>query len=289
MVEEHLVLRDVDAGVLLELGDQPVDDHLVDVVAAQVGVAVGGQHLDDLVADLEDGDVEGAAAEVVDGDLLVRLLVEAVGQRRGGGLVDDAPDVQAGDLAGVLGGLALGVVEVGRHGDDRVGDLLAQVVLRGPLQLEQDLRADLGCAQRLPVDLDARVAARAGHDLVRNPLGLFLDLVGPPTHEPLDAVDGPLGVGDGLPLGDLADQPLPVLQVCDDRWRDAGALLVRDDDGVLALHHRDHRVGGAQVDADDLSHVLKSSRVTDKLSPPRDASNGSPTSLPGGRCAHVGA
>ena len=50
------------------------------------------------------------------------LFINAVGQGRGGGLVDDALDIQAGDLAGVLGGLALGVGEVGRDGDDRLGD-----------------------------------------------------------------------------------------------------------------------------------------------------------------------
>ena len=34
-------------------------------------------------------------------------LVEAVGQRGGGGLVDDAVDRQSGDLAGLLGGCLL--------------------------------------------------------------------------------------------------------------------------------------------------------------------------------------
>jgi hypothetical protein len=42
------------------------------------------------------------------------LLVEAVRERRRGGLVDDALDLEAGDLARVLGGLALAVVEVRR-------------------------------------------------------------------------------------------------------------------------------------------------------------------------------
>jgi hypothetical protein len=82
----------VDALVLLELLEQPVDDPLVDVVAAEVGVAVGRLDLDDALADLEDRDVEGAAAEVVDRDRLVLLLVQAVGQRRGGRLVDQPLD-----------------------------------------------------------------------------------------------------------------------------------------------------------------------------------------------------
>ena len=87
---------------------------LVEVVAAEVGVAVGGLHLEDALGEIEDRDVVGAAAEVVDGDLLVALLLQTVGQRRGGRLVDDALHVEAGDPAGVLGGVALGVVEVGR-------------------------------------------------------------------------------------------------------------------------------------------------------------------------------
>ena len=47
---------------------------VVDVVAAEVRVAVGRDHLDDLLADLEHRDVEGAAAEVVDRDQLILAL-----------------------------------------------------------------------------------------------------------------------------------------------------------------------------------------------------------------------
>ena len=114
-LQGHLVLRKIDAVFLLELVDDPVDDALVDVVAAQVGVAVGGLHFDHAVADFEDRDIERAAAEIVDGDGFVLLLVETVGQRGRRRLVDDAHDFQAGDLAGVLGGLALRVVEVRRE------------------------------------------------------------------------------------------------------------------------------------------------------------------------------
>ena len=104
----------------LELVGQPVDDALVEVVAAQVRVAVGRLHLEDALAQFQDRDVERAAAQVIDGDALVLLLVQPVGQRGGGRLVDDAQHLQAGDLARVLGRLALGVVEVRRDGDDRL-------------------------------------------------------------------------------------------------------------------------------------------------------------------------
>ena len=162
-LEGLLVLRQVDALVLLELGQQPVDDALVEVVAAEVRVAVGGLDLEDAVAQLEDRDVERAAAEVVDGDLLVVLLVEAVGEGRRGGLVDDPLDVEAGDAAGVLGRLALGVVEVRRDGDDRLGDLLAEVRLGVGLELLEDHRADLGRRVGLAVaELDDDAVASWG-------------------------------------------------------------------------------------------------------------------------------
>ena len=60
--------------VLLEFLDQPIDDALVDVVTAQVRVAVGGLHFDDAFADFQDGNVERAAAEIVHRDGFVLLL-----------------------------------------------------------------------------------------------------------------------------------------------------------------------------------------------------------------------
>ena len=123
-LQGDLVLGEVDA-LDLELVEQVVDDALVPVVAAEAVVTGGGADLDGgevvfVLAHLEEGDVEGSAAEVEDQDELVFLaLVQAVGEGGRGGLVDDAQDVQARDLAGFLGGLALGVVEVGRNGDRR--------------------------------------------------------------------------------------------------------------------------------------------------------------------------
>ena len=151
-LQRHPVLAQIDAFALLELVGQPVDDDLVEVVAAEVGVAVGGEHLEDAVGEIEDRDVVGAAAEVVDGDFLVALLLETVGQGRGGRLVDDALDVETGDLAGVLGRLALRVVEVGRDGDHGAVDLVAEIGLGVGLQLLQNHRGDFlaGCTSGRP-------------------------------------------------------------------------------------------------------------------------------------------
>ena len=111
-LEHHGLARHIDTTVLLEGVDHPVDEDMVDVVSAEVGVAVGGLHLDDRVTDLKDRDVERSAAEVVHGDDLVFVLVQSVGQRGRGRLVDDALDVQTRNLARILGRLTLRVVEV---------------------------------------------------------------------------------------------------------------------------------------------------------------------------------
>jgi hypothetical protein len=58
-------------GQLLGQGD-------VEVVAPEVGVAGRGQDLDDAVLDVQDRDVDGAAAEVVDDDLGFLFQVDGI-------------------------------------------------------------------------------------------------------------------------------------------------------------------------------------------------------------------
>jgi hypothetical protein len=139
----HAVLGEVNALLALKLLDEVGHKRVVKVLAAEKGVAVGGLDLKDAVLNLENGDIKGAAAQVVDGHKLVLLPVHAVGQCGGGGLVDDAEHVEAGDFAGVARGLALAVVEVSGHGDDGVGHLGAKVRLGGLLHLHEDKRTNL--------------------------------------------------------------------------------------------------------------------------------------------------
>ena len=53
----------------------------VKVLAAEVGITVGGFYLKDAVAELQNRDVERTAAQVIDRDLFVLFLVQTVGQR----------------------------------------------------------------------------------------------------------------------------------------------------------------------------------------------------------------
>ena len=215
----------------LELLEQVVDDALVPVVAAEAVVTGGGADLDGgevvlVLAHLEEGDVEGSAAEVEDQDELVFLaLVQAVGQGGRGGLVDDAQHVQARDLAGLLGGLALGVVEVRRNGDDGVGDLFTEVGLGVVLKLHEDTGGDFLRRVLLVVDGDGPVGA----------------------HVALDGRDGAVDVVDGLALGDLADQHLAGLGECNNRRRGAATLGVGDDGGLATFENGDDGVSGSEV------------------------------------------
>src|SRR6266850_949270 len=111
------------------LQDEFVDKSLqkiVDIVAAEVRVAVGGEHLIDIAVtggdELQNGNIKRAAAEIVDGNTAALFFMQAVGERRGSRLINEPENFEAGDFAGVFCGLALRVVEIGRHGDDRAVD-----------------------------------------------------------------------------------------------------------------------------------------------------------------------
>ena len=257
------VVAQIHALFLLELLHQEVDDAHVEVLATEEGVPVGGEHFELVLAfhlgDLDDGDIEGTATEVIDRDLLVAgRLVETIGQRRRGRLVDDPLHVQPGNAAGILGGLALGIVEVGRYGDDRLGHFLAEIVFGGLLHLLQHLGRDLGRRHLLAVHLHPGVTVVRLDDLVGDHLDVPLHhfVIELAADEALDGEQGVVRVGHGLALGRLAHQYLALGREC--HYRRGGAITLRvfDDLGLVPLHHCDAGVGGTQIDADNLAHLF---------------------------------
>jgi len=128
--ESAVVALDVDAtGLLLEFGHAELNESVVEILATEMGVPVGGLDLEDAILNGEEGHIESATTEIEDEDVahLAVLLVETVGNGGSGGLVDDSLHGQAGDGASVLGGLTLGVVEVSGYGDDSISAFSSEV------------------------------------------------------------------------------------------------------------------------------------------------------------------
>ena len=248
--------------LLLELLGEEVHDPHVEVLAPEESVAIRRFHLEEAVVDLEDGDVEGAAAEVVDRDRLRFLLVETIGERRRGGLVDDAQDLEPRDLARVLGGLTLGVVEIGGHRDDGLRHRLAKIGLGGLLHLLEDDGGNLGGAVFLPAGLDPGVAVAAVDHRIGQVLAVLGDhrVVRAPADQALDRKDRVGRVRDRLPLGRLAHEALAVGEG-DDRGRRARPFGVLDHARLGAIHDGNAAVRGSKVDTDDFGHNLRSSRL----------------------------
>ena len=178
-----------------------------------------GLHFEDAVADLEDRHVERAATKVEHEDGFVFVaLVEAVGERRCGRLIDNAEYFEACDGACFLRGGALGIVEVGGHGNDSLRDRVAEVALGVALELHQRAGADLLCGVLLAVDV------------VRLPRL---------AHVALHRTEGAIRVGDGLALCDFADEHFAGLRERDNGRGGAATFGVRDDDGLAAFQDRD--------------------------------------------------
>ena len=168
--------------------------------------------------------------------LVVALLVEPVGERGRGRLVDDAQHLEAGDLARLLGGGALGVVEVGRDGDDGLVDGVAEVGLGVPLQLLQDAGRDLLGVYFLPSMSIVQLVPmwRLTDRMVRSGLVMAWRLATSPT------------------------RTSPDLENADDRRRRPAPFGVGDDDRLAGLEDAHDRVGGAEVDSDGLGHCVAS-------------------------------
>ena len=116
-------------------------DPFIQIVTAQPCIPMSGKHLKNAFVQLQDAEVESASAEIVNRYLgMIFELVQTVGQCRGGRLIDDAFHHEPGQLAGLAGGVALGIVEIGGDCDDGVCDRFAEKDFRVVFQLGQDQR-----------------------------------------------------------------------------------------------------------------------------------------------------
>src|SRR5579875_376981 len=256
-LQGHAVLAEVNALILLEVGDKPVDNALVKVVSAEVGVTIGRLHLKDALAQLQDGDIKGAATQVIDRDGLFTFdLIQTIGQRSSRRLVNDTQNFQAGDLSGVLRGGTLRVVKVGRDSDNSLRNLLAQAGLGVGLQLLQDHGRNFWRAIFASTHDHTHISVGRSCDLVGNTLhsALHLWIIEFTTHQALDRVNGVLRVGHCLTLGNLPHQSLATLGNGDNRRSQRRAFAVIQYGWFAGFHDRDNRVCCSEVDTNHSCH-----------------------------------
>ena len=229
-------------------------------------VAVGGKHLEHAILEFQDGNVERAAAQVVNRNRAAIPLVEAVGQRRRSRLVDDAQHFESGEPARIAGGRALRVVEVRRHGNHGAIDfeveltLLAEVLLGAMLQFLEDERGDLGRRVLAPADRQAHDAAGLAADAQPQKRRVVAHVVHVAAHEPLHGVDAAGRRGQQATLCLATDEHRAILVERDNRRHQRVSGRITDHHRPLVAHVGDEAVGGAEIDADDFTHVLRRGR-----------------------------
>ena len=165
------------------------------------------------LGNFDDGDIKRASTQIINRDLrITALLVHAIRQRGRGRLVDDTFDLETGDSARIFGSLTLGVVKVGRHRDDGLGNRLTEIVLGGLFHLHQDSGRDLGGRHLFTLHLYPRIAVVSPHYVVGHHLDVALHhVVGElPPDKALDGEQGIVRVGDGLAFCGLSRQYLVV-------------------------------------------------------------------------------
>ena len=232
-LHSHLIAGQIHTLGALELIHQMVDDSLVKVIAAQVVVAAGGQNFDNAFTDVDNGNIEGTAAQVVYHDGLLRLVVQTIGQRSRGGLVDDTLDIQTRDTAGVLGGLTLSVIEVSGNGDNSIGDGFSQISFSISLQLLKNHGADF--LRRIGFSIDGNT------------------MIG--THGTFDGTNGFVGIGNSLTFGQVAYQTLTGFAEGYDGRSGTAAFRVGDDYRLSAFHDGHAGVGSTKINTNNFAHL----------------------------------
>merc|ERR1719508_162331 len=202
----------------LELVDKVVHETVVEVLPTQVSVTGSGLNLEYALLNGKDGHVKSAATQIKDQDITLSrslLLVQPIGDGGSGGLVDYSKHIHARNYSSILGSLALRVVEVSRHSNDRILHLRAKVCFRCLLHLGENHGRDLLRGELLGLVLVLHLQLGLG--------GIINYSEGPVLHIGLDggilelSSDQALGIKDRvggvdrhLVLGGVSYQPLGV-------------------------------------------------------------------------------
>jgi hypothetical protein len=197
-------------------------------------------------------------SKVIHGVKAFGTVVEAIGDRRGGRLVEQSQHVQTGQPRGVLGGLALRFVEIGRHGDHGTHQIVAERVFRELTQRRENLRRYFDRALHA-VDGANLHHARRVDEIVRRVFGPFHFRLAA-AHEALDRDDRVTRIARRFGLGGASNTAAALLQIADHRRQQHMAVRVGQHFGHAAAHRCDEGVGRAEIDTDRETPLMRRRR-----------------------------
>ncbi len=99
---------------------------MIEIITPQRRISARGQHLENTTGQAQDRNIKSTAAEIENGIDALRGIVQAIrdgGSRR---FIQQTQHMQPCELRRILGGLALCIVKISRHGDYRAGQLPAK-------------------------------------------------------------------------------------------------------------------------------------------------------------------
>lgn len=248
---------DVDASLLFEVTHAEIDKLVIEVLAAQVSVPIGGLDLKDTLLDGEERDIECTSSKIENQYIsFLRLLpVKTISNSSSSWLVDDSEHLHSSNGPSIFSSLSLRIIEVGRHSDDSRVNLLAEIRLSNLLHLGQHhgrylLRLEpLGLA--LVLHHNHRLVIGAGLNPERPKLDIALD-----SFVREFASDESLGVEDCveripgcLVLGSVANESLLISEGYVG-GRSIQSLVIGHDLDLVVLPDAHARVRGAQIDSD---------------------------------------
>ena len=226
---------------------EPLGNYVVKIVTPQSRVAAGGQHLEHPFGQAQDGNVEGTATEVINGKSAFRRLVQPVGNCGSGGFVEQAQHAQPGQTGSIFGGLALGIVKIGGHGDDHTCQWTAQGHFSAFAQGGQNLSRYLNRGAFTGDGADAHHAGRI-HKAVGQ-TGSFFHVRQAAPHETFDRHNRVLRVFNLAVLRLAPHHNAVAWQIAHHRGQQQGTVFVGQRPCHRTLHRGNQRVGSAQVNA----------------------------------------
>ena len=206
------VAAEIETEIAVNIIERDRDQQIVNVVAAEMGITIGGHDFEDAVVQFENRNIERSATQIVDRDDPVLLLVQTIGERCRRRFIDQTQHFEPGNAASIFCGLALRIVEVCGNGNDSFRNRLTEVALGIPFELAQNERGDFRRSIRLFAQLNTQDLPwlQIFRQTKRKQIQLFLNVFHAASHEALNGVDSSLRSLDKISASSIPDDGLIV-------------------------------------------------------------------------------